>query len=226
MSGKILECDHCGGPVPFRAPFCAYCRAPLTWEGTPRLERGAPFLSKRYPRDGAQLTFTTTRAEHVAEGTILHVQNPTRFLELDRPTRDVCAVLDAVTLDRGAAFGVVVRSFVDAELFSGYAAMICPGFRSLRLARIVEGATVSTMRVLSDWEMTEAMRPQGQPNQIEIRVADSLFEVLVNDVRVISTLESGVVFGAVGFRVFSLERVSRVLLRSLEAFDVVTAPGR
>lgn len=222
MRPRVLECDHCGGPVGFRAPFCPYCRRELAWDAPPRLEVGPLVFSRDYRRDEIEGTVVTTKIERGLEGAIVSVTGPFRILESDLPARDTVTSVEGVALDRGGAFGVVVRAFADGALFSGYVASVIPAFRTFRLSRNVEGGDVSTLRALSDWEPCEAVRPIGEPNKVEIRAADSILEVHVNGQRVLSLVDSGLAFGASGFRVFSLEQRARVLIRRLDVHEAIT----
>ena len=221
MIPRVLECSHCGGPVGYRAPFCPYCRSALTWTGPPSVERGGPILSRDYRHHEITGALVTTTIDHGADGALVSVTGPFRVIELDHPARDTVTSVEGVVLDRGGALGVVVRAFADGALFTGYVASVIPAFRAFRLSRNVEGAEVSTMRALSDWEACEAVRPLGEVNVIELRAADSLLEVHVNGQRMLSLVDSGLAFGASGFRVFSLEQRARVLVRRLDVHEAV-----
>ena len=223
MSGpKVLECPACGGPVRYEVPFCAYCRAPLTWDRPIALERGAVIDLASYPRDrllGATL-LRTTRLETTPDGHMLHLAPAHSFWAQSKLcAADVAACVEGVALDGDAAFGVAVRAYGDGDVLGGYVAMVAPGFRSVRLMRLLEGVNISEQAVLMDWVFCPCIAPVGHPNEVELRTADTLLQVFVNGTRVLSTSDAGLGFGAYGWRAASLDHPARVLLRRLAAFE-------
>ncbi len=223
MSGPhVLECPNCGGPVRYEVSFCAYCRAPLTWERPVALERGVRFHSERYPEApfmGATL-LKNTRWEKSAEGYVVSLA-PKRTVWAQSKVRaaDLVATVEGVALDRDAAFGVAVRAYNDGPILGGYVAMVAPGFRSVRLMRLVEGAELSTQVPLMDWVSHPSVAPVGAPNLVELRTADTILQVFVNGTRMLSTSDPGLGFGAFGWRAASMDQPARVLLRGIEAFE-------
>lgn len=219
MSPRILECARCGGPVGFRAPFCAYCRSPLAWDVAPSIERGELLYSKRYdgPRDESCLA-------QIGEGGLMAVNEQVYGrIDPDYQARDTATSIEGIALDRAGGLCVMVRAFADGDIFSGYVASIVPAFGCLRLTRIVEGLGASTADVLADWEPCSAVRPHGQPNVLELRAADSLLEVHVNGQRVLAVVHAGLSFGASGFRLFSIEKEARFVMRRLDVYAAFAA---
>lgn len=223
MTATVFECDRCGAPTGFRAPFCAYCHAPLAWNAPPNIERGPRIVSRDYRThviDARSLTRTTL--ETTRDGVMVTTAVPFRVLELEHPARDTVTAVEGVVFDRGGALGVIVRAFSDAPLFTCYVASIVPSFRTFRLSRNVEGADVSTLRAITEWEATSVVRPNGEPNVIEMRTADSVLEVHVNGTRLATVVDASLAFGCSGFRIFSLEKQAHVLVRRLDVFEAIT----
>lgn len=220
---RVLDCPNCGGPVRYEVPFCAYCRAPLTWDRPITLERGALIKAERYPQDpllGGTL-LKTTRWEPSPDGYVVHLE-PKRasWAQSKLQAADLSVCVEGVALDRDAAFGVSVRAYSDGPILGGYVAMVAPGFRSVRLMRLLEGGEVSSQSVLMDWVSHPCVAPVGQPNQVELRTADTVIQLHVNGIRMLSTSDPGLGFGRFGWRAGSMDRPATVLLRKLEVFEV------
>lgn len=215
MSPRVLECPHCGGPVGFRAPFCVYCRSPLTWDAAPSIERGELLFTTRYESPPGEGRLVPT-AGGGTEGGLVTVSKAFSSIDLDYQARDTATSIEGIALDRAGGLCVIVRAFADGGFFSGYVASIIPAFRCLRLARVVEGSGLSTADILAEWEPCSAVRPPGELNHLELRAADSLLEVHVNGTRVLARVDSGISFGASGFRIFPLEHHARFLVKRLD----------
>jgi hypothetical protein len=224
MSGpRILACPSCGGPVRYEVAFCAYCRAPLTWERPIALERGAALVRRAYPSDpllGADMLSPGTW-ERRPDGHAIRPR-PGGFVwaQAKLQAADLAASVEGVALDRDGSFGVCVRAYHDGPFLGAYVAMVAPGFRSVRLVRLVEGGAVSEMSKLMDWTSHPCVAPVGQPNQVELRTADTLFQLFVNGTRVLSISHAGIGFGAYGWRVASLDQAATVILRRMDVFEI------
>lgn len=222
-SPHVLECRLCGAPVRFQVNFCAYCRAPLSWEQPLPLERAELVFSETYPQSPllGSTILKATKLEKTSGGIIAHIP-PAGFAwaHSTMKMQNVCACVEAIALDREASFGVLVRAHAEGKIVSGYVASVAPGFRSFRLTRNIEGSKLSTASVLEDWQSTPVVAPVGGVNHIELRCADMMLQVLVNGVRVLSVLDAGLGFGGFGWRATSLGPAARVLFRSINAFAV------
>jgi hypothetical protein len=215
MRPRVLECSQCGGPVRFRAAFCAYCRSPLVWDAAPLIERGGLLFSTRY-ESGPEEAHLVASPSARADGGLVTVTGLYRSIDMEVQVRDSATSVEAAALDRAGEISVVVRAFDDGPLFSCYAASIVPAFRRLHLARVIEGAGFSTSDVLAEWQICSAVRPTGELNHLELRIADSLLEVHVNGTCVLARVEEGIAFGASGFRLLTLENAARFFVKRLD----------
>ena len=226
VAPSVLDCPTCGAPTAFGAPFCPYCSAPLTWGDPPRLARGALLVDKRHPAAplAGRAALKNTPVVETPDGFIVTPNHLGSALAIeDRPRmHDFACVLDAVAIDRGAIISVLARGYADSGVVGGYAATVCPAFRSVRLVRILEGGMLSEIQILQNWTPCPQARGLGEPNLIELRVADAIIEVYINGERALSAVDAALGFGAVGWRVTSLEGPSRALLRGIAAYEVVT----
>ena len=62
----------------------------------------------------------------------------------------------------------------------------------------------------------------GVKNHVELRLADSVLEVILNGVRLSTVIDARYGFGSVGWRTSSYGNSSRVVLHSLEIRRVTT----
>jgi len=218
MSSHTLTCPQCGAPVTFRSSFCAYCRAPLAAALAPKLERGAP-LALNDLKGGITLPF----AQHA-------VPRPGRGLEFTLPetgawrepvgplVRDSVARVAAVCHDAHGSFGVGARCHRLGSVIAGYRVVLRPAYRDFSVVRFASypgGVYVANVLPPRPSEMIAGV---GQRNTVEIRCADSLFTVLVNDRHAHTFEDAHFVFGHDVWLVGAAQPGARVTLESVDVW--------
>lgn len=221
MSGvRVLACPACGAPSAFGAPFCTYCRGPLTWGAMPTLARGQLVARLDATKDEVDKR-PLVASERTRDGTIVTVgprKAGTGAIGLRR--RHGCVVIEGVALDPQAAIGVAARQQEDAAS-GGYSLSVIPHFRSVGLSKVVASVKQAYFQPLHDWQFHEGVRRVGEPNEVELRAADSILQVLVNGRLVASCIDATFGFGGFGWRVQSLtDQPARVLIRAVSVYDV------
>jgi hypothetical protein len=217
---RILQCSSCGAPIQFGAPFCVYCRSPLTWGAVPLLARGR--LIARL--DGAKDALDKREVqllERRTDGTVVTV-GPRRAANgaVGLRRRHGCIVIEAVALDAHATIGVAARQ---QELVSsgGYSLAVIPYFRTVDLAKVLASKTHLYSHGLCEWEFHESVRRVGEVNEVELRLADSIIQVFVNGQHVSSSIDATFGFGMFGWRIQSLADLpARALIRSVSLHEV------
>ena len=217
---KVLACPSCGGPTQFGAPFCAYCRGPLTWGAVPLLRRGRlvarldgtkDLLDKREVQSLERTpngTIVTVGARRAANGAV----------GLRR--RHGCVVIEAAALDAQTGIGVAARQQASSAS-GGYSLAAIPYFRSVGLSKVVASATKVYSRGLHEWQLQPNVRRVNELNEIELRLADSIIQVFVNGEHVAACIDATFGFGTFGWRIQSLTGLpARALIRSVAVYEV------
>lgn len=225
MRHGTLECDHCGGPVSFRAPFCAYCRAKLTWDAQVVLERGAAILDF----DLRHVPLPTEKPGGASffprrpEGTLVE-SGPAALLNANLPPRlrDACLVIRGTCLDVHGSISLIARTHKSQTAKVCYELVFYPAYRSYRLSRVVWLGPGIGAEIIRDFTYAEPIAGVGKSNELELRVADSLFQVHVNGTLVTSIVEEAFGFGQFGWATSSQSRShpSSILLERLSLFRV------
>ena len=219
----VLTCPGCGAPAMFNAPFCTHCRNPLTWGAVPFLGRGKLIARcdaalEELPRRGPLGALDVTRTPQGAQVTVGGRKAVNGQLGPRR--RHGCIVVDAMTLDGNAAIGAAARQ-QELGAAGGYAMLVVPHFRSVNLAVVVSSPKHVYSKPLHAFEYQSQVRPSGQPNEIEIRCADSIVQVFVNGRNVAACVDATFGFGGFCWRVASLtDQPARALVRSVALYDV------
>jgi hypothetical protein len=207
-----VECPYCSAPANYGAPFCAYCRAPLTWGQGLDLEPGDVIdqLDFRSPprdspgtrrHDGLLVRADADRFEHSI---------------VSRPLRNGCVAVRAVALDPYGTFGAFVRLNKEGALRTAYDFKIYPALKTFYLRRIIWGTKTTHGTTIIDWHHAPSMAPPGTPNDAELRFADSIFQIVINGVRVATVVDPAFGFGAVAWRVGAMpQSAAQVLLTAL-----------
>lgn len=218
---RVLACPSCGAPAAFRAPFCTHCRGPLTWGAVPTLARGR-LVTRLDPVNEDVDKRELVACERTRDGALATVgagKAANGIVGLRR--RHGCVVLESVALDPHAAIGVAARQQEEAAS-GGYSASAIPHFRSVGLSKVVASVKQAYFQPLHDWQFNEHVRRVGEPNEVEVRAADSILQVLVNGHLVATCIDATFGFGGFGWRVQSLtaQQPARVLIRSVAVYDV------
>jgi len=224
---RALSCSHCGGPVGYGDPACRWCSSPLSWPQVPRLQRGAPRCVvdlRTAPLPGPVSTLSSVPCEGGVEIAVEAKQMVSGHTE-DGLT-EVAVGLTGAALDRNGAFGVLARRSSTGSVACAYALTVRPGLRTWAMSALLWGSQGTTrgkteVRVLRPPTFHEAVQGVGAWNEVELRAADHLLEVRVNDV-VLATLVDGVFgFGSPGWRVLGLGGPSRVQLHRFTVHDLI-----
>jgi hypothetical protein len=216
-----VSCDHCGAPVTFQAPFCSYCRAVLTWGSSLDIEPGKVFTALDLTRDALPGTEGWTKVlSAVQDGKIITIDGEgSHSGTFPFVLRDACISASAVCLEPNVAFGVTGRLHKAGAATSTYVAQIHAAVRAYRVQRILWTMKENYIDVIRDWEFVPAIGGIGTLNHLEMRFADSVFQVLINGTNVASFVDAKFGFGHVGWRAVTfdpLPQKKRVLFRTLE----------
>jgi hypothetical protein len=220
-----LECEHCGAPVTYKSPFCPYCRAKLTWGAHAVLQRGAPIVHADLGRDPIPSEDGRVGEPQKRPDGVLFSPKPAKLHRghFAHRFRDVCAMVRGVCFEQQGTIGIMARMHKHGRSSAGYEVEIYPGFRSFRFRRVlwVDGELQHV--IVHDWEHTPAIGGPGRVNELELRCADSLFQLVVNGELVLSLVEAAFGFGQFGWSCGSESEASgaQVLLMSVSLARVV-----
>jgi hypothetical protein len=140
--------------------------------------------------------------------------------QMGQRRRHGCIVADVAALDPNAGIGVSARQQEESAT-GGYSLLVVPYFRSVNLARVVASTTHVYSTPLHAYEFQRCVRPVGQPNEIELRCADSILQVFVNGHQVAACVDATFGFGGFCWRLQSLnDKPARSLVRSAAVYDV------
>ena len=215
---KVLSCERCGGPIQYGSTFCAYCRTPLQWGRHVAIERGEPFFTMNLAQDKLPGGGKTVTQRH--DGTLVPVEKADWELwgEFAPKLRDGCMALRGVALDPNADFGVYVRLHSEGEAKTVYQLKIYPAFRTWRMRRESWWKTKTFADIMNDWEFCSAIRGVGQVNDVELRFADSVFQIVLNDFRVTTIVDASFGFGGLAWVVGSHGGPAQILLQNAGAW--------
>jgi hypothetical protein len=227
IARRALECGRCGAPVNYMAAFCGYCRSPLTFGADLSIASGAPEHNLDFkagdlapgierasgvmPRKGAGLEF------FVAQG-------KTQPWSITPGMTDLTARVAGVCKDTQGGFGLRVRVHVVGSSSIGYRLRVRPATRQFRFERFVESSKELAAEALADWQSHAAVRGVDEPNEIEVRVADSVFQLFVNGARVGSVLDARLGYGSTGFEASSYGTHAHVVIESIRVGAAMTGP--
>jgi hypothetical protein len=218
---RNLSCERCGGPVAFQAPFCGYCRAPIHWSPLLDIEPAGDFAAldlREQALPGEQGLAKVISAG--PEGRLLTINGTAAYSgTLPKALRDACVSIRAVCFEPSCGFGVIGRVQKTGTASSSYSLMVHPAVRAYRVQRLLVTKHRTHVEALHDWEVVPAVGGLGVVNHVELRYADSAFQVVINGVKVASLVDARFGFGAVGWRATSYGEIpqrKRILFRSLE----------
>jgi len=221
-----LSCAHCGGPVGYGDPTCRWCSSPLSWPSVPRLQRGAERLVvdlRHDPLPGPVSPLSATACEAGLEVTVGAKKMVSGHT--DHGLSEAAVSLTGLALDRCGGIGVLARRSTTGTVACAYALTVRPGRRTWTISALLWGSQGSTrgkteVRVLRAPTFHPAVAGVGAWNVVELRTADHLLEVRVNDV-VVETLVDGVFgFGSPGWRVTASDGEARVQLHRFTVHDL------
>jgi len=219
---RALDCNKCGGPVSFMSAFCPWCRVPLTWSDVPHLGRGAVIVERQYGRE-PQLSPELAKWKGRPEpgvGVWFDMQtNKSTRGKIVRPIADVAATLTCIVHDSGG-FGLYVRAHDAQDAVVCYVMRVRPMYRSYNFMRLASAAGVVHLDRIRPWEAVSVVRPAGQSNTIEVRCADSIFNLFVNDTHVATVVDARFGFGEVHWELSAYDAPSRICLVSASVHHV------
>jgi hypothetical protein len=217
---RALACPRCGAPTPFRAPSCAYCGERLAWRGLIELAFADPIATadlSRVALPGTTYPNATREGDHVR---IAIQTNRVSWGTFDPRLCDAGIVVTGTCLDAHGSLAVVARLISEGNSVTYYSARVDPASRSARLERAIFADRLH-VEALSDWEVNTAIAGVGARNELALLCADSLVQVRVNGVLVISVIDARFGYGRFGWRVDADESgPSVVRLDRVELFHV------
>ena len=223
MSGpRQLRCPNCGGPTTYRARTCGFCGGALTWIGDLLLSRGAEVETYELAKVALPDPVSKVHPKKVQGGVQLNLERSQLHSGLLKaPRRNGTVIIDGVCLDDAGAFGVLLRVSAVADSRVGYAITLRPGRRSVQVVRLAWNTScTSTQRVLSAWQAHPQVHPVGVANRLEVRAADSMIQVLVNDQPISEVIDASFGWGRAGWRALAVDGSARVQLQRVGLFEV------
>jgi hypothetical protein len=138
--------------------------------------------------------------------------------------RDACVSVSAVCHEPRCGFGVTGRVQKTGMASTSYSLMVHPDVRAYRVQRLLVTKEKSFVETLHDWEVVPAVGGIGALNRVELRYADSAFQVVINGVKVASLVDARFGFGDTGWRATSyadFPQKKRILFRSMDVRRVL-----
>jgi hypothetical protein len=217
VNPRVLKCPNCGAPLTFRAPFCAYCRGLVTWDRDLAIARGAPFFELDFSRDPLP---GWSKAPRSRAGVRVEIDKPDweHYGAFTPKVRDACVVIRGVAADRHGYFGVRARVSGEGDAHAGYKLRVYPQCRSWKLVREASWGTRTEIDVIVPWEHSPIVADVGQPNEVELRLADSVLQVSLNGQQVSTIYDAGFGFGGLGWVVGSIDASATVVLHTAAAY--------
>lgn len=220
---SILSCPSCGGPIAFGTPFCVYCRGPLTWGSIPLLNRGRLIAHIDATRDVLPRKIEIPPGSEIRgpQGVQITVGPAKAFNgEVALPRRHGCIVVRATAVDPNAGVGVVARRHAQPGA-CGYALIAVPFYRVIDYTRYVATSVTGYTDDLKRFEFHPGVAPLGQPNEIELRCADSIHQIFINGHHVGACIDATFGFGGFGWRLESMDtRPARAIFHSVSLYTV------
>lgn len=184
MSIAELTCPHCGAPVDLRATFCAYCRAPLDVRKLLEIDastdrRILDFTTGVTPPGTIPGTFTPIRGA----GAMVRVSAGTSTIVFaGQPCRNASAALTGIVHDPDGGLVVGVRIARLGAARAGYLLRVRPALGEWSLLRFIGAPGLPALRdTLAEDRGVASFTGVGQALRIELRAADTLLQVRVND---------------------------------------------
>ncbi|MBS2026592.1 MAG: zinc ribbon domain-containing protein [Deltaproteobacteria bacterium] len=220
MNPRVLKCPLCGAPLTFRAPFCAYCRNPVTWDRDVVIQRGTPFFELDFRQDKLP---GWSASKPGKDGTKVFIEKADwqNYGTFEPKVRDACMVIRGVATDPHGHFGVRARISGEGDGHADYKLRVYPQTRSWKLEREIAWGKDIEIDVMVPWEHAPVIADVGQPNEVELRLADAVLQVSVNGQRLTTIFDAGFGFGALGWVVGSLDAPATVMLLSAAAYRAI-----
>ena len=220
MTPQALTCAHCGAPLTFRAPFCAYCRTLINWDRDLLITRGAPFFELDFSHDKLPGWENAPRSHDGAKLAI--EKNDWEYYGSFTPkVRNACIVVRGVALDRHGYIGVKARVSGEGDAHSGYKLRAYPHLRSWRLVREVGYKQNNEIQDMVAWEHSLAVAPVNELNEVELRLADSVLQVSINGQHITTVYDAGFLFGGLSWLAGSIDSHATVMLKSAAAYRAI-----
>jgi hypothetical protein len=225
VSGPLaLRCPSCGAPVTFRARFCAYCRAALDFRSTPSLA-GAGRPARIFDlKDGISLPgtkpYTNWYTPKPGVGFELKVDPGRRaYGQTDPKLRDSIARITGVCHDPYGTFAIGARAHQIGALSAGYFFVLSPSRREVFARRDIASKDDAFTTVIVR-QAAHEIAGVGATNTLEVRCADSLFEVYVNGAKVTAFEDAHFCFGEHAWAVDAETAQTRVTIEKFEVEEL------
>jgi hypothetical protein len=218
VSARVLTCEQCGGPLVYGAPACAYCHAPQQWERLVSIERGSAFVENAFVQEPMlDLPREATRRE---DGILLDIEKRNWHVwhRFGPHLRNGCFAVRGRALDPHGIFGIYARMHTEGQARAAYELMVYPAHRAWRMRRTLWWPSETHTDVVLDWEHTSLLAGVGSENEVELRCADSVFQVVFNGHRVATLIDASFGFGMLGWVAGSMRAPARLMLHAASAW--------
>ena len=220
-SVRPLRCGACGGPVTYRAKFCAYCRAKLDFRTEPVLaDRGRPACIFDL-REGISPPGTRPYKDYYEPkkgiGFQMKVPDTRRALGATPPKlRDSIARLSAICHDPCGMIAVGARTHQIGAAWAGYFVTVWPARREVFARKEAMGKDTAFKDLLAR-QVVRELGGVGASNTLEVRCADSFFEVYVNGTKTLTFEDAHFSFGE---HAWAVDAVGGTAIVTLQSFEV------
>jgi hypothetical protein len=135
------------------------------------------------------------------------------------PRRHGCIVVRATATEPNCGIGVGAR--INSAPECGYSLMVSPHYRVVNLARYVATTKHAHSDHLHEFEFHPSVARVGQPNEVELRCADSILQVFVNGQQIAACLDAAFGFGGFAWRLQSRTKLpTRAVIHSVSLYAV------
>lgn len=227
-AARVCRCEACGAPVAWREARCAYCRAPQAWVTGAAIERAGELVRwdlRARPLEawlGHGEARSTQSLPSTPEGVVLRADAGRADRGPVGPSvRDAAVRVEGLCRGEGSYFGALARLQDLGVTEVSYCAQVRPALRAVALYQRVGGAEHAHLLPVAPWRVVPAVLGEGAWNAVELRAADALLQVFVNDVLALSVEDADLTYGRLGWEAGSLgASSSHVVLRAIEAWRV------
>lgn len=219
MTLQALSCPHCGAPVGLRSTFCGYCRAPIHVRQLLQIDassekRVVDFTLGAVPPALANAEASAVRGVGVR---VVLRAGTGLFVPEGQPCRNVSAALTGMVHDPDSGLDVGVRSTSLGKARAAYMLRVRPAFGLWALFRMitVPGRAGARDKLGGDQGLPE-ITGFDRAMKVELRAADALLQVWLNDKLVGRAEDPYFGFGVPQWGASSHGKPSRATLVSFE----------
>jgi hypothetical protein len=182
------------------------------------IERGSAFVDNAFTGEPtSDLPSQATRRE---DGIFLEIEKRNWHVwhRFGPQLRNGCVAVRGRALDSHGIFGLYARMHAEGDARAAYELMVYPAHRAWRMRRTLWLQSEAHTDVILDWEHTSLLAGVGNESEVELRFADSVFQVVLNGRRVATLIDASYGFGMLGWVAGSMRAPARLVLHAASAW--------